>query len=72
MPTAAGNRSAANAPCTTRKKTIHASAIPLVGVSPQHAEAAANPMTPIVTIRRRPSTSPSRPPNANSAASASR
>ena len=36
------------------------------------AEAAANPMTPIVTIRRRPSTSPSRPPKANRAASASR
>ena len=43
-----------------------------VGVSPQHAEATANPITPMVTIRRRPSTSPSRPPNANSADSDSR
>ena len=72
MPTAAGNMSAANAPCRTRKKTIHASAILRSASAPQNAEAAANPMTPTTTIRRRPSTSPSRPPNANSAASESR
>jgi hypothetical protein len=42
------------------------------GVKPQHAEASANPVTPMTTIRRRPRTSPSFPPNANSAASDSR
>ncbi len=43
-----------------------------VGVSPHIADAPAKMITPIVTIRRRPSTSPRRPPNANSADSDSR
>ena len=51
---------------------IHVSAMLPFGVSPHIAEARANPTTPITTIRRRPSTSPSRPPNANSADSANR
>ena len=42
------------------------------GVAPHSAEAIAKPTTPIITMRRWPSTSPSRPPNANSADSASR
>ena len=51
---------------------IHACAMLPLGVNPQHAEATAKPITPITTIRRRPSTSPSLPPNANSADSDSR
>src|SRR6202042_815174 len=43
-----------------------------VGVKPQNADAAAKPITPITTIRRRPRTSPSRPPKANSADNESR
>jgi hypothetical protein len=72
MPTAAGNISAAKAPWTTRKTIIHAAAMSPVGVNPHNAEATANPITPTTTIRRRPSTSPSLPPNAKSADSASR
>ena len=72
IPTAAGNISAANAPWTTRQKMIHAWAMLPVGVNPQNADATAKPMTPYVTIRRRPSTSPSLPPKANSADSESR
>ena len=41
-------------------------------MSPHAAEAIAKPVTPTSTIRFRPSTSPSFPPNANSADSASR
>ena len=70
--TAAGNRSAAVAPWTTRQKMIHVSAMAPFGVRPQAAEAMAKPATPISTMRRRPSTSPSLPPNANRAESASR
>ena len=51
---------------------IQACAMLPVGVNPQSAEVTAKPMTPMTTIRRRPSTSPSLPPNANSAESASR
>ena len=51
---------------------IHASAIEPLGVNPHAAEAIAKPVTPTSTIRFRPSTSPSFPPNANSADSASR
>ena len=70
--TEAGNISAAPAPWTTRKKISHASASDPFGVSPQQAEATANTSTPITTMRRRPSTSPSLPPKANSADSDSR
>ena len=72
MPTAAGNISAAVAPWITRKVIIHGSARLPVGVSPQKAEVTAKPTTPITTMRRRPSTSPSLPPNAKSADSESR
>jgi hypothetical protein len=72
MPTAAGNMMAAVAPWSTRKTMIHACAMPGVGVKPHSAEVIAKPVTPITTIRRRPSTSPSLPPNANSADSESR
>ena len=72
MPTAAGNIKAANAPWATRKTIIHVSAMPVVGVKPQNADATAKPMTPMTTIRRRPRTSPSLPPNANSADNDSR
>ena len=72
MPTAAGNMSAAAAPWSTRKVMIQACAMLPVGVSPQSAEATAKPMTPTTTMRRRPSTSPSLPPKANSAESDSR
>ncbi len=70
--TEAGNSIAAKTPWTTRKKMIHASAIDPLGVKPHRAEAIANPITPMTTILRRPSMSPSRPPNANNADSASR
>jgi hypothetical protein len=46
--------------------------MPLVGVNPQKADATAKPMTPRTTIRRRPNTSPSLPPNAKRADSDSR
>ena len=72
MPTAAGNISAANAPWMTRKVMIHVSATAPLGVAPHRPDATANPITPMTTIRRRPSTSASLPPNANSADSDSR
>ena len=72
MATAAGNMIAAEAPWSTRNPMIHGAAMLPFGVKPQAAEASANPITPMTTIRRRPSTSPSLPPNANSADSASR
>ena len=72
MPTAAGNISAANAPWRTRNTMIHVSATLPLGVAPQSAEVIAKPITPITTIRRRPTTSASLPPNANSADRASR
>ena len=49
-----------------------ASASEPFGVAPHSAEAPAKMMTPTVTILRCPSVSASRPPNANSEASASR
>ena len=69
---AAGNMIAPPAPWTTRNVTIHASARLPVGVSPHIAEAPANTITPSVTMRRCPTVSARRPPNANSAASDSR
>ncbi len=69
---AAGNMIAPPAPWTTRKVTIHASAMLPLGVSPHIAEAAAKTTTPSVTILRCPTVSARRPPNANSAASDSR
>ena len=72
IPTAAGNSSAAVAPWITRQETIQASAALPVGVSPQAAEAIVKPHTPITSTVRRPSTSASLPPNANSAESESR
>ncbi len=69
---AAGNMSAAKAPCTTRKKIIQASARSPVGVAPQSADAVAKPVTPTMTIVLCPAMSASRPPKANSAESASR
>src|SRR5439155_26738820 len=50
--TAAGNSSAAVVPWTTRKKMTHTSAIEPLGVSPHAADAIANPVTPIITVRR--------------------
>ena len=49
---AAGNSSAANAPWATRNAIIQVSPIAPVGVAPHSAEQAANPTTPIVSIRR--------------------
>ena len=72
MATAAGNMTAAAAPWSTRNPMIHVAAMLPLGVKPHAAEATANPITPRTTIRRRPSTSPSLPPKANSADSASR
>ncbi len=69
---AAGKRSAPNAPCRSRATISHASAPAPVGVAPQRIEATANPTVPTRTIRRWPRTSLSFPPSANSAASASR
>ena len=69
---AAGNMIAPPAPWTTRNVTIQASAKLPFGVSPHIAEAAANTITPSVTILRWPTVSARRPPKANSAASESR
>ena len=69
---AAGNMIAPPTPWTARNVTIHASARLPFGVSPHSAEAPAKMMTPSVTIRRCPTVSASRPPNAKSAASVSR
>ena len=64
---AAGNMSAAKAPCTTRKKIIQASPMSPVGVAPQSADATAKPITPTITIVLWPAMSARRPPKANSA-----
>ncbi len=72
MAIAAGNMSAPPRPCTARNVTSHASAAPPLGVAPHSADATAKMMTPSTTILRCPTVSPSRPPNANSAASESR
>ncbi len=72
MASAAGNMIAPPAPWTTRKVTIQASANVPFGVRPHMAEAAANTMTPSVTILVWPIVSASRPPKANSALSDSR
>ena len=72
MAIAAGNMIAPPAPCTARNATSHASAAPPVGVAPHSADAPAKMITPSTTIRRCPAMSARRPPNANSAASASR
>ena len=69
---AAGTMIAAATPCAARKATSQVWAIPEVGVAPHNAEEAANPMIPIVTIRRQPRTSASLPPSANVAARARR
>ena len=63
---------AAPAPWTTRQKIIHGSAIEPSGVAPQSAEAPAKIPIPISTMRLWPAMSAIRPPNANSAASATR
>jgi len=72
MAIAAGYISAPPTPCNARKPISHASASPLLGVRPHNADAAAKITTPITTMRQCPTVSARRPPNANSAASASR
>ena len=72
MARAAGNMIAPPAPWMTRNVTIQASARLPLGVSPHIVEAPAKTITPMVTIFRWPTVSASRPPNANSAARASR
>lgn len=67
---AAGNRTAALAPCSTRKAIIQVSPIEPVGVAPHSAEKTAKLTTPIVTIRRGPNTPAILSPSANSADSA--
>ena len=69
---AAGNSSAAKAPCTTRNPISQAWPRSPVGVAPHSAELTAKPVTPIMTMRRWPSTSASLPPSTNSAERASR
>ena len=69
---AAGNSTAALAPCSTRKTIIHVSPIEPVGVAPHSAEQTAKETTPIITMRRGPNTSAILPPSANSADSDSR
>jgi len=49
---------------------IHASASEPLGVAPHSAEAPANPVIPISTMRLDPMTSANRPPNAKPAARA--
>ena len=51
---------------------IQVSAIEPVGVAPHNADAPAKPNTPMVSMRREPKTSASRPPSAKVAARASR
>ena len=51
---------------------IHVWPIEPVGVAPQSAEKVANAATPMITTRRRPKTSDTRPPSANSAEIATR
>jgi hypothetical protein len=72
MASAAGNMMAPPAPCKARKVTSQASAPPPFGVRPHRADEPAKIITPSTTIRRCPAVSASRPPNANSAARASR
>ena len=69
---AAGNMIAAPAPWITRNTIIQTSPASPVGVAPHSAEAPAKTITPIVTMRRCPAMSASRPPRANSADSESR
>jgi len=72
MASAAGNMIAPPTPWKARKITIQASAKLPFGVSPHSAEAAANTITPSVTIFLCPTVSARRPPNAKNAASVSR
>ncbi len=67
---AAGIIYAADNPWSTRNVMIHASATRPLGVNPHRAEDTAKPTTPMITTRRAPRTSASRPPRANPAASA--
>jgi hypothetical protein len=64
----AGTINAAPAACTARATMIHVSD----WASPQAADAPTNTATPSLNIRPLPNMSPSRPPTATSAASASR
>ena len=66
-----GTISAAAAPCSARAATIHASPNPPAGASPHRAEATKNPVTPSRKVRTPPNRSPSLPPKATSAVSAS-
>ena len=68
MASAAGNMSAPPAPCTTRKVTIHASAIPPLGVRPHMTDAPVKTITPRTHMRRWPKMSDNRPPRAKRAA----
>ena len=72
MASAAGIIRAPEMPWSTRKKMIQASASEPFGVAPHRPDEAAKPTIPMVTIRREPITSASRPPRAKVAASASR
>ncbi len=72
MARAAGNMMAPPRPWTARKVTIHASAMPPLGVRPHRAEAPAKMITPSVAIFRWPTVSAKRPPKAKNAASESR
>ena len=66
-----GTISAAAAPCSARAAMIHASPSPPAGASPHSAEATKNPATPILNVRTPPTRSPSLPPKATRAVSAS-
>ena len=72
MAIAAGNMIAPPAPCSARNATSQVSAAAPLGVAPHSADAPAKMITPSTTILRCPAMSPSRPPNANNAASVSR
>jgi hypothetical protein len=72
MASAAGNMIAPPRPWTTRKATIQVSARLPRGVRPHNADAPAKTITPSTTIRRCPTVSARRPPNANRAARDSR
>jgi hypothetical protein len=72
MASAAGNMIAPPAPWRARNATSHASAAAPLGVAPHRAEDPAKIITPSTTMVRCPTVSASRPPKANSAASASR
>lgn len=58
IPSPCGMRSAPNAPCTARV----AISAPALGASAHAAEASVKPAMPTRNMRRRPKTSPSRPP----------